>query len=167
MTLPAALGGPALTGWRLTQSIYAGTWDDGEGAFGTGGRWNSKGVRSVYCSLDAATAVLEVAVHTGFRALDTVAHTMTAFEIVNPGDVLVVNESDVPNPNWLAPSIPSAGQQAFGDALLKANKFVAIPSAVSKNSWNLLFVPAQAAGSYVLKSQQRFALDTRLHPKAP
>ena len=167
MSLPAALGGPALTGWRLTQSIYAGTWDDGEGAFRYGGRWNSKGLRVVYCSLDASTAILEVAVHTGFRALDTVPHSVTAFEIANPTDVLVVNESDVPNPNWLAPSIPSAGQQAFGDALLKANRFVVIRSAVSKHSWNLLFIPAQAAGGYALKSQERFALDTRLHPPSP
>ena len=105
--------------------------------------------------------------HTGFRALDTVPHTVTAFEIANPGDVLVVNEFDVPNPNWLTPSIPSAGQQAFGDALLKANRFVAIRSAVSKHSWNVLFIPTQAAGGYVLKSQERFALDTRLHPPTP
>lgn len=166
MSLPAALGGPALVGWRLTPSAFAPTWDDGEGAFQFGGRWNSKGVRAVYCSLDAATATLEVAVHAGFRALDTVAHTLIAFEIADPGDVLVVHETDVPNTNWLTPATPSAGQQTFGDGLLKANRFVAIRSAVSKHSWNLLFIPSQAAGRYAVTLREPFALDTRLHPSA-
>lgn len=163
MSLPAALGGPALVGWRLTPSVFAGAWDDGEGAFQFGGRWSSKGVRAVYCSLDAATATLEVAVHTGFRALDTVAHTLVAFEIADPSDVLVVDAADVPNPNWLTPANPSAGQQMFGDGLLKANRFVAIRSAVSKYSWNLLFMPSQAAGRYTVTLLEPFALDTRLH----
>ena len=164
MTLPSALGGTALLAWRLTATSRATTWDDGEGAYLYGGRWNSKGVRAVYCSLDAATATLEVAVHIGFPALDTVPHTMTTFEILNPADVHVVQAADVPNPNWLIPSTPSGGQQAFGDALLKAHKFVAIPSAVSRDSWNLIFTPAQAAGAYKLKAQQPYALDPRLHP---
>jgi RES domain-containing protein len=163
VTLPPALGGTALTAWRLTQSIYAKSWDDGEGAYLVGGRWNSKGVRAVYCSLDPATATLELAVHTGFAALDMVPHTMTMFEILKAVDIHVVQETAIPNRNWLTPSTPSGGQQAFGDALLKAHKFVAIPSAVSHGSWNLLFTPTQAAGAYMLKSQQPYALDPRLH----
>ncbi len=70
----------------------------------------------------------------------------------------------VPNPNWLRPGIPSAGQQAFGDDLLRQHRFVAIPSAVSSHSWNLIFAASQAVGSYSLKFQVTFALDTRLHP---
>jgi RES domain-containing protein len=164
VTLPPALGGTSILGWRLTQSIYAKAWDDGEGAYLLGGRWNSKGVRAVYCSLDPATAILELAVHIGFPALDMVAHTMTIFEILNAADVHVVHEKDVPNLNWLVPSTPSAGQQAFGDALLRAHKFVALPSAVSRGSWNLIFTPAHAAGAYSLRSQEPYALDPRLHP---
>jgi hypothetical protein len=39
---------------------------------------------------------------------------------------------------------------------------------VSIYSWNLLFVAEIAAGAYSLRSQERFALDTRLHPpRAP
>jgi RES domain-containing protein len=67
------------------------------------------------------------------------------------------------NSNWLRPGIPSAGQQKFGDDLLARYPFIVIPSAVSPNSWNLIFGPA-ATGLYVLKKQKRFALDTRLHP---
>jgi RES domain-containing protein len=41
---------------------------------------------------------------------------------------------------------------------------VLIPSAVSTHSWNLIFVAAAAAGAYSVSLQERFALDTRLHP---
>src|SRR5690606_17642057 len=97
----------------------AATWDSGEGAYRVGGRWNSRGTRAVYCSLDPATAILEVAVHKGFRALDTVAHRMTAAVIADTGDIHIVDPQTVPNRNWLRPGIPGAGQQAFGDELLR------------------------------------------------
>jgi RES domain-containing protein len=161
--LPAPLGGSELVAWRLDQSKYATTWDSGEGAFLVGGRWNSRGVRTVYCSIDPATAILEVAVHKGFRALDTVSHVITAATI-DPAGVFVVEPAAIPNPNWLRPGIPGAGQQAFGDELLAKHPFVVIPSVVSTASWNLIFVAANAAGSYTMRSQEPFALDTRLHP---
>lgn len=153
--------------WRLDHRKHAQTWDSGEGAYLHGGRWNSRGVRAVYCSIDPATAILEVAVHKGFMALDTVAHVLTAATISEPASVHIVYPDDVPNPNWLRPGIPSAGQQAFGDALLAGHKFIVIPSVVSTQSWNLMFVGASAAGEYSVKSQEPFALDTRLHPQTP
>jgi RES domain-containing protein len=160
--LPAALGGSELVAWRLDQATYASTWDSGEGAYLVGGRWNGRGVRAVYCSIDPATAILEVAVHKGFKALDTVAHVITAVTI-DPSAVFVVEPSMIPNPNWLRPGIPSAGQQAFGDDLLRKQKFVLIPSVVSTASWNVMFVGSNAVGSYKVRSQEPFALDTRLH----
>jgi RES domain-containing protein len=161
--LPAPLGGSELVAWRLDQVKYAATWDSGEGAYLVGGRWNSRGIRAVYCSIDPATAILEVAVHKGFKALDTVPHVLTAIN-VDPTGVFVVQPAAVPNPNWLRPGIPSAGQQTFGDDLLSKHKFVLIPSAVSTSSWNLIFVGSNAAGDYAVRSQEPFALDTRLHP---
>lgn len=162
--LPAGLGGSEIVAWRLDQAIYATTWASGEGAFLFGGRWNSKGVRAVYCSLDPSTAILEVAAHKGFQVLDAVPHTLTAVELTDPARIHVVPPDDLPNPNWLRSGLPSAGQRAFGDDLLSKHAFVAIPSAVSTHSWNLVFVAASAAGSYRLRSQERFALDTRLNP---
>jgi RES domain-containing protein len=162
---PATLGGgSALVAWRLDQKIHAATWDSGEGAFRVGFRWNSKGVRAVYCSLDPATAILEVAVHKGFKVLDTMPYVITAARIPDIAGVHIVNRDDVPNSNWLRPGIPSAGQQEFGDELLRRYRFVAIPSAVSTHSWNLIFDPLKAAGFYSLDFQEQFALDTRLHP---
>ncbi|MER9581994.1 RES domain-containing protein [Mesorhizobium sp. M0276] len=162
--LPIALGGTELIAWRLDQAVYAATWNSGEGAYRVGGRWNSKGVRAVYCSIDPATAILEVAVHKGFRTLDIVPHTLTAAVISDASAVHVVDPASVPNPNWLRPGIPSAGQQAFGDDLLMKHPFVAMRSAVSSHSWNIIFVASEAAASYTLKFQEAFALDTRLHP---
>lgn len=163
--LPAALGGSGLVAWRLDQVVHAGAWDSGEGAYLAGGRWNSKGVRAVYCSLDPSTAILEVAVHKGFKALDTVPHVMTSID-VEPLAVQVVGPGAIPDPNWLRPGIPSAGQQSFGDDLLSRHKIIVIPSAVSTQSWNLVFATANAIGSYKLRSQERFSLDPRLHPPA-
>jgi RES domain-containing protein len=162
--LPAALGGNELVAWRLDSAVHASTWASGEGAFLYGGRWNSKGVRAVYCSIDPATAILEVAVHKGFEVLDTVAHVLTAVTITDPATVHVVDPASLPNPNWLRPGIPGAGQQSHGNRLLSAHQFVAIPSAVSVHSWNLIFVATTAAGAYDVTLQEPFALDTRLHP---
>jgi hypothetical protein len=106
------------------------------------------------------------AVHKGFRTLDTVPFVITAARIPDIAEVHIVKHDDVPNPNWLRPGIPSAGQQAFGDDLLRHHRFVAIPSAVSAHSWNLIFDPAKASGFYRLELQEPFALDTRLHPPA-
>jgi RES domain-containing protein len=166
MPLPAALGGAELVAWRLDRKRHAATWDSGVGSFSVGGRWNSPGVRAVYCALDPATAILEVAVHKGFKVLDTKPHVLTSLTIIEPASIHVVQPADVPNPNWLRPGIPSAGQQQFGDQLLAQRKFVVIPSVVSSHSWNLLFIAANAAGAYAMRMQEPFALDTRLHPSA-
>ena len=165
--LPAALGGNDLVAWRLDQARFGAAWDSGEGAYRVGGRWNGKGVRAVYCSIDPATAILEVAVHTGFKALDTIPHILTALTINQPSDVHVVDPAAVPNPNWLRPGLPSAGQQFFGDALLAEHKFILIPSAVSTHSWNLIFVGTNAAPVYAVRTQEKFALDPRLHTSKP
>jgi RES domain-containing protein len=164
--LPGALGGDTLVAWRLDHQRFSQTWDSGEGAYLAGGRWNSRGVRAVYCALDPATAIMEVAVHKGFRALDTVPHVLTSMVVSDPDDVHVVRPEDVPNPNWLRPGIASAGQREFGDALLARHPFIVLPSVVSTHSWNLIFVASQAQGRYAVASQEPFGLDPRLHPPA-
>lgn len=121
-------------------------------------------MKAVYCSLDPATAIIEVAVHKGFHALDTVPHVISALSVADPSLVHIVKPGDVPNATWLMPGLPSAGQQAFGAKLLADHVFVAIPSAVSKYSWNLLFDPDRAVGQYTQLLQERLAIDTRLNP---
>lgn len=162
MTLPPPLlGRDALVAWRLHQATYTTTWDNGEGTFLAGGRWNSKGVRAVYCSLDPSTAILELAVHIGFTALDVTPHVLTAIEVDRTA-VRVVMPMDVPNPRWLTPGIPSRDQQAFGDDLLTRHTFVAIPSTVCMASWNLIFIATNAASAYTVISREPFRIDARL-----
>jgi RES domain-containing protein len=162
--LPPPLGTGEIVFWRLDQAKHASTWNSGEGSFRAGGRWNSKGTRAIYAALDPATAILEVAVHKTFKALDTVRHILTSARIINVKDVHAVPAASMPNPNWLRPGVPSAGQQAFGDSLLKKHRFILIPSVVSTHSWNIIFESTAAAGLYDNLSQEEFALDPRLHP---
>jgi RES domain-containing protein len=165
--LPPPLGTGELVAWRLHRAHYRDDWDSGEGAFRWGGRWNSRGVRAVYCSLDPATAILEVAVHTGFAALDAVPHTLTAITITDPTRVHIVEPAAVPDPAWLSPANPTAGQQAFGDTLLAQHPLIAIPSTVSTHSWNLIFLAPNASGAYAVRLQEDYALDPRLHAARP
>lgn len=162
--LPAALGGKTLVAWRLDAARHAAAWDAGEGAYRAGGRWNSPGVRAVYCSIDPATAILEVAVHKGFPALDTVPHILTALTIDQPAAVEVMGPERLPDRAWLRPGIAGADQQRFGDEALNRHRLVLIPSVVSNHSWTLIFVAANATSAYRLASQEPFALDPRLHP---
>ncbi len=159
--LPAALGGSALVAWRLERDRYLPTWDNAEGAFRVGGRWSSAGRRVLYTSLDPATTILEVAVHTGFDMLDRVPHTLLAIGI-EPSRVHVVPPSEVPVPSWLRPGTVGRAQQRHGDALLDGHPLLVLPSAVSTRSWNLLIDVTSAAGLFALEEQVPFALDPRL-----
>lgn len=152
--------------WRLDRQHNAETWDSGIGAEKLGGRWNVKGQRAVYCSVDPATAILEVAVHTGFAVLDTQPHVLTCVDITR-APIHVVQPEDVPNPGWLVPGTPSVGQQAHGSRLLAQHGIVLFPSTVSRFSWNIVIEPGVAVGRYRLHSQGTFVLDTRLHPPGP
>ena len=165
--LPLLLGGTELIGWRIDASQFAATWDSGEGSYRFGGRWSGQGTRAVYCALDPSTTILEVAVHRSFKRLDTVAHTLTSLRVLDPDDVYVVRAETLPNSNWLRPGIPSAGQQDYGTSLLGDHPFVLVPSVISPNSWNLIFIAANAVGRYTVRAQEAFALDTRLHPPTP
>jgi len=161
---PPFPGEPIL--WRLDRDRYAGQWDSGEGAFLLGGRWNSAGTRVVYCALDAATAILEVAVHAGFRQLAAVPHVLTSARLRTLDAIHFVRPADLPDPDWLRPGDAGAAQRIYGDALLREHPLVAIPSVVSRNSWNLLLAAPAAANTYAFRDQEPFILDPRLTPAA-
>lgn len=129
-----------------------------------GGRWSSAGRRVIYASLDPSTAIVEAGVHRGFDTLDTVSHALLEIEIAGPARVHVVDVATIPNPHWLYPGAVSAGQQAFGDALLSVHPLVVLPSVVSSHSWNLLIDVAAAAGLFNLRRTEPFAIDPRLNP---
>jgi len=161
--LPAPLGSGDLRFWRIDQKRHAETWDTGEGAYLAGGRWNSPGVRVVYCAIDPATAILEVAVHKGFKVLDTSPHVLTSARVPDWSSIHIVHPDNIPNPNWLVPGNHGPGQQAFGDSLLKAHLFCLVPSTVSRHSWNLIFLAGKAKDHFDDVVQEPFALDPPLH----
>ncbi len=164
--LPASLGGAgALAGWTLQDERFAATWNSGIGSASYGGRWNSIGKHVIYAALDPATAILEVAVHKGFKVLNTVAHNLYSFTITDPARVRVVQAGEVPNPHWLHPIAPNKDQQAFGDQLIDAHPYVLVPSAVSRHSWNLLVNVTTALPLMTDIQSERFALDPRLRAK--
>jgi len=105
--------------WRLDQARHAATWDSGEGSYLVGGRWNARGTRVVYAPSIRRRRSWRWPCTRRFKALDTVAHVLTSAQIVDPARVHVVAAGDIPNANWLRPGIPGAGQQVFGDALLR------------------------------------------------
>jgi RES domain-containing protein len=156
----------ALLLWRMDTKTHAANWDSGKGAEVAGGRWNPKGFAVVYASVDPSTALLEVAVHKGFNALDRVPHVVTCAEVIDSAKVHVLDIGAIPNPHWLHPGAPSHAQQQFGMSLLQTHPFIAVPSAVLPLSWNLIFNPKFTAGEYRLRDQTAFALDTRLNPPA-
>lgn len=162
---PPSLAAP-LRAWRIDLQRHAAAWNSGAGAYLLGGRWNPRGVKAVYCSLDAATAILEVAVHKGFAALDAVAHVSTVLSIDAPQSVHVVLPQQLSEPDWLRPGIPGARQQAFGASLLAQHDFVALPSVVSRQSWNLVFDPDRVEGRYRQLAQEKLVIDERLHREA-
>jgi RES domain-containing protein len=163
---PIPVAARAVYAWRIDGSEYAATWNSGFGAALRGGRWNRASNAVVYASLDPATTILEKAVHAGFAILDTVAHTMTKFVIEDIDFLDVIEPRQIANPNWLRPGVPNLAQQDFlTSRLANASKpFVAIPSVISPESWNIVFDPFVAAGKYTLVDQKTFALDQRLSP---
>jgi RES domain-containing protein len=162
--LPAALGGSgAVVAWRLERDKFLTSWPRAEGAFLVGGRWSSPGRRVIYTALDPSTAILEVAVHKGFAALDVLAHSLLQLSITDPAAVHVLPPAGVPEPAWLRPGSVSAAQQRFGDALLDAHPMVALPSVVSRHAWNLL-IDAAVVPPYAVQALEPFNLDPRLRP---
>jgi RES domain-containing protein len=150
--------------WRLELGMHFPTWAQGIGAEKVGGRWSPKGRAVIYAALDPSTAILEVAVHKGFKALDVLPHHLLAIEILEPAKVHVVQPTDINNSRWLLSGSVSSGQQEFGAALLDKHPFLLVPSTVSTNSWNLVIDVHSAKSMFRLHSDERFGLDPRLNP---
>jgi RES domain-containing protein len=164
--LPPQKKGQELVVWRIDSLRFANSWDSGVGAERLGGRWNTKGKKAVYCSIDASTAIVEVAVHRGFDYLDTEPSTLTRAVFKDFSLIHVVHPHELPNPLWRLPVIPSLGQMKFGTHLLDKHGAVLFPSCVSGYSWNLVFDPDAMSGHYYMSGQERLGLDGRLSKAA-
>jgi RES domain-containing protein len=151
---------PSQIVWRLSDPAFAADWGQGEGARLFGGRWNHVGRSVVYASGDPATALLEVAVHKDLDVLINTPHIKTAFSINQVADLHIVWPKDIPDTDWLMRNKPTDQQRDFGHDLLDRYAFVALPSVVTKYSWNVIFDPNSPA---FLKSSKWDHLHTELY----
>jgi RES domain-containing protein len=152
----------SLVFWRLEKDRYLDTWDSGEGSFLADGRWHARGNRVLYGALDPATAILEVAVHSGFNALDCVAHSLICARLTKLEMVKVLEPHDFPNPAWLRQGVLNPNQHAFAAQHMQTHAVLVVPSAVSSKSWNAVIKLDGVRAHLQQISVERFSLDTRL-----
>ncbi|MDB6127047.1 MAG: hypothetical protein JWM35_943 [Verrucomicrobia bacterium] len=129
---------PEPSAWRIDKDKRAASSFDGSGAAKEGGRWNSAGVRVVYCSRTLAMAMTEKYVHLP-KPVPT-ALKFISFEI-DFGDLAVDSASKLPS-DWAA-FPPSASSQKVGDAWVAAGRtaILAVPSAIIPKETNYLLNP--------------------------
>lgn len=149
--------------WRLDPAEYAASWDSGVGAEKVGGRWNPKGMATVYAALDASTAILEVAVHKDFDALDCKPHRLTQARVLDRSRIHVVQPESIANPNWLVPGTRVAASNSSALTFCASTLLCLSLPASRGIAWNMLMNPHLADGLYELVLQEPFALDGRLN----
>jgi RES domain-containing protein len=157
-----------LTGWRLSQAPYDSKAQafDGEGAFRTGRRWNSRGVRVVYAASSIALASLEILVN--LEDMETLKTHYTAYKIRFPQRIMqtVMPNGDLNGlpDDWSSnPKPPSA--KAVGDAWVKAaqSAVLEIPSAIIPLERNYLINPLHPDFKQIeIESGIKYAFDPRL-----
>jgi RES domain-containing protein len=122
-----------VTLWRISNYRLL----DGHGGMLASGRWHTKGRPIVYCTQNAATALLEVLAHleidfedqpVGFRFLEIDAPDGLAIESTNPPS------------DWRTNLEKS---RAIGDEWLQSGRtpLLQVPCAVAPLSWNMLVNP--------------------------
>jgi RES domain-containing protein len=144
--------------WRV--SNYATL--DGVGGLYVSGRWHTKGHPVVYCTLNPATALLEILVHMEIDAEDR-PERFQMLRIEGP-DTLSVEEikpGALPS-NWVE---DIAFTQNLGDGWLSeaGSLLLKVPSVLVPETWNVLVNPRHAEAS-LLKVTMRYEhpFDARL-----
>jgi RES domain-containing protein len=144
--------------WRV--SNYATL--DGVGGLYVSGRWHTKGHPVVYCTLNPATALLEILVHMEIDAEDR-PERFQMLKIEGP-DTLSVEEikpGALPS-NWVE---DIAFTQNLGDGWLSeaGSLLLKVPSVLVPETWNVVVNPRHAEAS-LLKVTMRYEhpFDARL-----
>jgi RES domain-containing protein len=150
-----------VSGWRIVKQKHASEAFSGEGARLFEGRWNSAGVRMVYCSEHVSLAALEILVHTQpvtihdkFQAFRVAwdARLMTAIELAN-----------LPK-GWNAYP-PTAASKSIGDNWIESDRspVLALPSVIVPLERTFLLNPGHRDfGKIKIKRAGSFVFDPRL-----
>lgn len=138
--------------FRLGQADYMKNPLDGIGASLTGGRWNSKKVRMVYCSSSLSLACLEVLVHV---TQDTLPNSFL-LAVVDVPEKLIKKSKFVPG--------GAVSEREHGDKWVKDGSSLGllVPSAVTPREMNLLINPVHSDFQNIVVSIEEFTFDKRL-----
>lgn len=146
--------------WRIVREDHGYTAFDGEGAWRFGGRWNSRGTRTVYTSATLSLAALETLVHLN----PPVAFKYVAIPIeFDEALVETFATSDLPDDWNEEPPPPSTAE--IGDRWVKESRsaVLELPSVIIPAEPNYLLNPAHSDFKRIrIGKPTPFSFDPRL-----
>jgi RES domain-containing protein len=146
--------------WRIVREDHGYTAFDGEGAWRFGGRWNSRGTRTVYTSATLSLAALETLVHLN----PPVAFKYVAIPIeFDEALVETFATSDLPDDWNEEPPPPSTAE--IGDRWVKESRsaVLELPSVIIPAEPNYLLNPAHSDFKRIrIGKPTSFSFDPRL-----
>ena len=146
--------------WRIVREDHGSTAFDGEGAWRFGGRWNSRGTRTVYTSATLSLAALETLVHLN----PPVAFKYVAIPIeFDEALVETFATSDLPTDWNEEPPPPSTAE--IGDRWVKESRsaVLELPSVIIPAEPNYLLNPAHSDFKRIrIGKPTPFSFDPRL-----
>lgn len=150
-----------VVGWRIVKEKHAKAAFSGEGARTFEGRWNSAGVRMVYCSENLALAALEILVHT--RPV-TVRDKFCAFRVTFDDTLMTIVDLRKLPKGWDVHP-PIAASKNVGDEWIKSGRsaVLALPSVLVPLERTFLLNPRHRDFAKIkIKNTGAFVLDPRL-----
>jgi len=150
-----------VVGWRIVKQKHASTAFSGEGARLFEGRWNSAGVRMVYCSEHLSLAALEILVHT---QPITMTDRFRAFRVTWEERLMATRSLTTLPKGWNS-AIATLASRRIGDEWIAAGKsaVLSVPSVIVPQERTFLLNPKQADfGKIKIQDSGAFNLDPRL-----
>jgi RES domain-containing protein len=148
-----------VVGWRIVKEKHAKSAFSGEGARIFEGRWNSAGVRMVYCSEHLSLAALEILVHT---QPVTIRDKFRVFRV--SWDEAIMSAIDKLPKGWNAQP-PSLISKNIGDEWVHSGRsaVLVVPSVIVPLEKTCLLNPNHRDFARIkIKDQGSFSLDPRL-----
>ncbi len=151
----------AVVGWRIVKEKHAKSAFSGEGARIFEGRWNSAGVRVVYCSEHLSLAALEILVHTQPVMVRDKFH---AFRVTWDDALMTTIELKKLPKGWNVQP-PGPVSKNIGDEWIRSERsaVLAVPSIIVPQERTFLLNPKHRDFRKIkIKDERDFALDPRL-----
>jgi len=151
----------AVVGWRIVKEKHAKTAFSGEGARIFEGRWNSSGVRMVYCGEHLSLAALEILVHT---QPVMIRDKFRVFRVAwDEAMMTTIDLKKLPR-GWNAQP-PSLISKKVGDEWIRSSRsaVLAVPSVIVPRERTFLLNPKHRDFPRIkIKDSGSFVLDQRL-----